>query len=264
MLMEISFSSVLSSNCGTIYQQPKQLLKEVRMGVQENEETGADGEEIRLRTVSVVEAAADALRQMILDGVLEPGERLRETEFSRRLGIARHTFRAATQILIGEGLLRHSPNRGVQLAILDGDDIVDIFRLRAALELEAVHLVMGSGASIEAAEDAVAKLNALPASASWRRVVDADMAFHRAIIDAAGSERMRKAYTALQSEILLCMAQLRPHYDHPDEVAQEHRDLLEPLVSGDTELAEERFRAHLDEATDNLNKALSAREEVTI
>ena len=39
------------------------------------------GDEIQLRTVSVVEAAADALRQMILDGVLEPGERLRETAF---------------------------------------------------------------------------------------------------------------------------------------------------------------------------------------
>ena len=42
---------------------------------------------------------------MILDGHLEPGERLRETDFAERLGIARHSFRAATQILIGEGLL---------------------------------------------------------------------------------------------------------------------------------------------------------------
>ena len=56
--------------------------------------------QIRLRTVSVVDAAADALRQMVLDGTLEPGARLRETDFSKRLGIARHTFRAATQILI--------------------------------------------------------------------------------------------------------------------------------------------------------------------
>ena len=226
-----------------------------------DEERGA---EIRLKTVSVVDAAADALRQMILDGVLEPGERLRETDFSRRLGIARHTFRAATQILIGEGLLRRSPNRGVQLAVLDADDIADIFRLRSALELEAVRQVVGSGVPIPAAEDAVAKLNALPASASWRSVVDADMDFHRAVIDATGSERMTRAYTSVQSEILLCMAQLKPHYDHPDEVAKEHRELLEPIVAGDPKLAEKRFRAHLDEATENLTRALNAREEVTI
>ena len=222
------------------------------------------GAAIRLRTVSVVEAAADALRQMILDGALEPGARLRENDFSQRLGIARHTFRAATQILIGEGLLRRSPNRGVQLAVLEAADIDDIFRLRAALELEAVREVVTAGTAIPDAEAAVSRLNALTASAPWRDVVDADMDFHRAVIDAAGSARMTRAYASVQSEILLCMAQLKPHYDHPDEVAQEHRDLLEPLVSGDLKLAEDRFRAHLDEATENLTAALNAREEVTI
>lgn len=221
------------------------------------------GDEIQLRTVSVVEAAADALRQMILDGVLEPGERLRETDFSRRLGIARHTFRAATQILIGEGLLRRSPNRGVQLAVLDAEDIADIFRLRAALELEAVRLVITSGAEIQGAAAAVERLNGFGDSAAWRSIVDADMSFHRAIIDAAGSERMDRAYAAVQAEILLCMAQLRPHYNHPEEVAEEHRELLEPLLGGDLKLAEKRFRAHLDEATENLTKALTARKEVT-
>lgn len=221
------------------------------------------GAAITLRTVSVVDAAADALRQMILDGVLEPGERLRENDFSQRLGIARHTFRAATQILIGEGLLRRSPNRGVQLAVLDADDIADIFRLRSALELEAVRQVVGAGEPIPAAEAAVDRFNSLTRTSPWRDVVDADMDFHRAVIDATGSERLARAYGSVQSEILLCMAQLKPHYDHPDEVAQEHRELLEPLVSGDTKLAEKRFRAHLDEATDNLTQALNAREEVT-
>ena len=124
--------------------------------------------------------------------------------------------------------------------------------------------MIGSGVPIPAAEEAVARLNALPASAPWRSVVDADMAFHRAVIDAAGSERMTRAFASVQSEILLCMAQLKPHYDHPDEVAQEHRDLLEALVDGDAKLAEKRFRAHLDEATDNLTRALNAREEVTV
>ncbi len=228
-----------------------------------NADEAPAGDEIQLRTVSVVDAAADALRQMILDGVLEPGQRLRETDFSRRLGIARHTFRAATQILIGEGLLRRSPNRGVQLAVLDADDIADIFRIRAALELEAVRLAITSGAEIQGAAAAVERLNQFGDSASWRSIVDADMSFHRAIIDAAGSERMDRAYAAVQAEILLCMAQLRPHYHHPDEVAQEHRDLLEPLLGGDLKLAGERFRAHLDEATENLTKALNARKEVT-
>jgi DNA-binding GntR family transcriptional regulator len=200
---------------------------------------------------------------MILDGSLEPGARLRETEFSQRLGIARHTFRAATQILINEGLLRRLPNRGVQLAVLDRDDILDIFRLREALEIEAVRLAMSTGTEMPEAAAAVERFNVLGEDASWRTVVDIDMAFHRAIIDATGSERINRAYAGVQSEILLCMAQLRPHYDRPEEVAAEHRELLEALESGDVGTTEELFRKHLGDAADNLTNALEAREEVT-
>jgi DNA-binding GntR family transcriptional regulator len=217
--------------------------------------------EISLKTVSTVEAAADALRQLILDGGLESGARLREAEFSERLGIARHTFRAATQILIGEGLLRRLPNRGVQLAVLDADDIIDIFKLRAALELEAVRLVAIHDRPLDAAVRAVEELNSLGPDASWRSVVDPDMAFHRAIIDAAGSQRLSQAYAAVQSEILLCLVQLRPHYEYPAEVAAEHRGLLEPLLDHDLALAEERLRVHLNEAAANLTEALEARQE---
>ena len=200
---------------------------------------------------------------MILDGSLEPGSRLRETDFSQRLGIARHTFRAATQILINEGLLRRLPNRGVQLTILDGDDIVDIFRLREALEIEAIRQVMDAGGEIPDAALAVERFNALGDDASWRTVVDIDMAFHRAIIDATGSERINRAYAGVQSEILLCMAQLRPHYDRPGEVAAEHRELLAAIESGDIAATEELFRKHLGDAAENLTTALEAREEVT-
>ena len=66
----------------------------------EADSSGEKAAAIPLRTVSTVEAATEALREMILGGQLETGARLRETEFSERLGVARHTFRAATQTLI--------------------------------------------------------------------------------------------------------------------------------------------------------------------
>ncbi len=82
------------------------------------------------------------------------------------------------------------------------------------------------------------------------------MAFHRAIIDGAGSERLARAYDSVQSEILLCMAQLRPHYDKPSQVARVHRELLGAARHVDLRLAEKRFRAHLDKATENSTDAL--------
>ncbi len=215
---------------------------------------------VRLNTVSTVDAAANVLRELILDGELEPGARLREAEFAERLGIARHSFRAATQILIAEGMLRREPHRGVQVTVLTAADILDTFRLRAALETEAVRLLIAAGRVPDDARQAVDDLSAVPDGAPWRDVVEHDMRFHRAVIDAADSERISRAYTGVQAEIQLCMVQLRPHYERPSEVAAEHTELLAAVVAGDPQRADELFRRHLTEAVKNLSSALAAGE----
>ena len=97
--------------------------------------------ENRIKTVSTIDAIADALRERILDGSIAPGTPLREAQWAAEFGVARHSFRFATQQLIHEGLLRHAPNRGVQVPELSPTDIDDVFFLRSALELEAVRHV---------------------------------------------------------------------------------------------------------------------------
>jgi DNA-binding GntR family transcriptional regulator len=204
---------------------------------------------LHLNTVSTVDAAANVLRQLILDGELEPGSRLREAEFAERLGIARHSFRAATQVLISEGMLRREPHRGVQVTTLDAGDIVDTFRLRTALETEAVRILIAEGRVPDNAREAVDELSAVPDNAPWRDVVEPDMKFHRAIIDAANSPRISRAYGSVQAEVQLCMVQLRPHYERPSQVADEHTELLAAIVDGDSDRA--------DEAVQNLSSALA-------
>jgi DNA-binding GntR family transcriptional regulator len=209
------------------------------------------------------------LRELILDGELAPGSRLREAEFAERLGIARHSFRAATQVLISEGMLRREPHRGVQVTVLNASDILDTFRLRAALETVAVRLAIAAGRVPDGARQAVDDLSAVPDGAPWREVVEPDMRFHRAVIDAADSPRIARAYAGVQAEIQLCMVQLRPHYERPSQVAAEHTQLLAAIEAGDPDRADELFRDHLTEAVQNLSKALASgegtdAEEVTL
>ncbi len=218
----------------------------------------APSHSVHLNTVSTVDAAANVLRELILDGELEPGTRLREAEFADRLRIARHSFRAATQILISEGMLRREPHRGVQVTVLEAADILDTFRLRTALETEAVRIVIGEGRVPEGARQAVEDLSAVPDGAPWREVVEPDMRFHRAIIDAAASPRLSRAYGQVQAEIQLCMVQLRPHYERPSEVADEHTALLAAIVDADPQRADQLFREHLSDAVQNLSSALAA------
>jgi DNA-binding GntR family transcriptional regulator len=239
----------------------RSVITRPRYGRRRKEGEKVTDDQIPLRTVSTPVATAEVLREMILNRRVEPGEHLREAEFAERLGVARHSFRAGTQILISEGLLRRTPNRGVQVPIMGPDDIVDICRLRTALEVEAVRRVIEDGPPLDEAVAAVAQLDALGDAASWRSVVEADMRFHRGIMDATGSERMIRAYKALQSEVELLMVQLEPHYDRPAEVAREHDELLARVIEGQAARAERAFRKHISDATKNLTSAFATSAE---
>ena len=198
---------------------------------------------VRLNTVSTVDAAANALRELILDGELEPGARLREAEFAERLGIARHSFRAATQVLIAEGMLRREPHRGVAG---DGARPPPTSSTPSACGPRSRSRRCASrsrpAASPTSARQAVDDLSAVPDGAPWRDVVEPDMRFHRAFIDAAESPRIARAYDGVQAEIELCMVQLRAHYERPSQVAAEHTELLAAIEAGDPDRADELFR----------------------
>ena len=95
-----------------------------------------------LRRQSVVDELAAALRTAILDGTIAPGAPLREVELSERYGVARHTLRAALQRLAADGLVVVEPHRGARVATLDRAELVGLFDVRTALEVEAARLAL--------------------------------------------------------------------------------------------------------------------------
>ncbi len=201
---------------------------------------------------SAVDTAVSVLRSRILDGVLGPGARIVEEQSAAELGVSRHTLRAATRQLVSDGLLRHEPHRGVHVPILTADDIADVFRIRGLLELDAMRDVARRRYCPPRAVAAVAALEVLDDHAGWHEVVEHDRAFHRALIDAAGSARISRTYGATESEIVFCLVQLRPHYDRPVQVAQEHRELLDPVAAGAVEAAARLLREPRRAADRNL------------
>lgn len=78
--------------------------------------------------------AVSLLREMILSGELEPGERLREVAISARLGMSRTPVREAFRTLAAEGLVELLPNRSVVVAALNESESIDVFSVLGALE----------------------------------------------------------------------------------------------------------------------------------
>lgn len=74
------------------------------------------------------------IREMILRGELEPGERLREVELAERLGVSRTPIRQALPTLSQEGLLVPNGARGYAVRSFTREESLAALRLRAALE----------------------------------------------------------------------------------------------------------------------------------
>jgi DNA-binding GntR family transcriptional regulator len=106
---------------------------------------------------SHVESAYADLRALILQGVLRPGEPIREGAVAARLGVSRTPVRDALQRLVGDGLLIRGGPRGLAVRELDQQQIVELHALREVLEGMAAELAArhASEAEIQALRDLV-------------------------------------------------------------------------------------------------------------
>jgi DNA-binding GntR family transcriptional regulator len=207
-----------------------------------------------LQVVSTLDALSDSLRRRLLEGELEPGTALGEVELASEYGVARPTARAAIQSLVAEGLLRREPNRSARVPELTADDVRDLFYVRMPLELQVVSTLVKRRLRPPTAEAAVRRLEGLPRRAPWDEVVEADMDFHTALVEATESPRLERVYASLQAEIRLCMVQLRPAYDDTAVVAAEHRELLEAIVAGPKRAVVRLITEHLEMALRDLTE----------
>lgn len=203
-----------------------------------------------LERISTVDAVAASLRTRILDGDLAPGERLREIELTEGYGVARHSLRAALRRLDAEGLVTIEPNRGARVAELTEPE--PLFELRTALEVEAARLGLErhGGRMPKPVHDAVRLMDAVCAhpDAPWSAVVDAHASVHRAIVAAAESPRILRAYDALAGELHLYVIRIKPAFPL-DRMAAHHDDLLAGLEAEGAEA----LRRHLSEGAESLS-----------
>jgi DNA-binding GntR family transcriptional regulator len=210
-----------------------------------------------LNRISTVDALTESLRTQILNGELAPGTPLREVELAAAYGVGRYSLRAAMQALVHEGLLRHEPNRGVFVPQLSAADVEDLFILRIALETEAARRVVEAGADLSGMEAALLEMEAITDERPWDQIVDSDLRFHRELIEAVGSERMRRTFVSLQSELRLLLAQLKPHYDRPDTLGAEHRVVYDAVTGQRVAPAVKRVREHLELGIEDILSTLS-------
>lgn len=204
----------------------------------------------RLDPPSLVQLAAEAIRQQILAGELQPGARLIEERLTEQLGISRPPLREAMRLLQTEGLIDVQPRRGATVTKLSDQDLFEILTLRTALERLAVELGVPVTVPerLERCRDALADMEECARRGDRANLVKAGYAFHSAIVGLAGHRRLEQLYQSLQRQLLICMAMnlyAREHYyEDLAKHVRRHRDLLEVIEAGDPKAVLDELAKH--------------------
>ncbi len=128
---------------------------------------------------NISEAAADAVRAMIVDGRLSAGDRINEVHLAQQLGVSRTPLREALSGLVAEGALIARPRLGYFVRPLTLEEFEQIYDIRPLLDPEALRLAGVPGAKRIARLE---KLNADLASAKGLRAIEIDDAWHLELI----------------------------------------------------------------------------------
>jgi len=202
--------------------------------------------------------AAQLLLTRIKEGEWALGQRLPgETMLAAQLGVGRSTLREAIRELAGKGVLDSRQGAGVFVTALDVTDDWDTVLRSAnvASVIEARIAIEAEGAALAATRRTPADLRTIRRTLAARGVtgqsvpehVDADMAFHRAVIAAAHNDVLTQLFDAFLPRLRLAMIdmlKIRPIASEPCDHAL-HQQLADAIVARDPDAAAAASRTHL-------------------
>lgn len=220
---------------------------------------GSDAELVADRPLfdrpSTVELVANALRERIIKGVYQPGERLAEDSIVKSFKVSRNSLREAFRLLTHERLLVHELNRGMFVRKLTVDDVVDVYRVRKLVECTAVRNLRGRPAPVDDMVAAVAEGDRARKTEDWRGLGTANMLFHQAVGALADSPRVDELMRGILAELRLVFHVVRDPRRLHEPYLERNKEILAAIEAGDGHRAERLLLKYLDDSQHQIVEA---------
>jgi DNA-binding GntR family transcriptional regulator len=195
----------------------------------------------RLQKKSLKDEVFEYLHRRIVAGKYSPGEWLRQEELSILLGVSQTPVREALDRLVSVGLAERVPYRGVRVAELNQDEILEAYVLRTILESAAVHMAAEaiSAGQLAALFEILAQTRQLVSLDDMSRHRQLNKAFHLSIVQASGNSLLNKLYE-MASNLFPDWMLYEYMFRHPELLQasleieyQEHRTIVEAIAAHD-------------------------------
>ena len=138
------------------------------------------------------EQVAAYVRELIISGMVRPGEFLRVERIAEEVGVSNTPVREGLLALRSEGFVQFVPRRGFVVAPFTRDDVQDLFWAQAQLarELAARAARKITSEQVVLLEENLEQFRQAVGEADAERIADLSYAFHRQVNQAAGSQRL--------------------------------------------------------------------------
>jgi len=201
---------------------------------------------------SLIDQAYRQVLAAIADGTLAPGQRIRQAELADTLGVSRQPISHALHLLKQQGLVEDSGRRGLRVIAIDATRVLQLYQVRAVIDVLAAGLAARQVASGTAPADLLDRLAALVNDAARfggstpiADLVRADADFHRGLYALSGNPAIAEMTTPLWPHLMRSMAALLRTPGYAERIwQQEHPAILRAVQMGDVLDAEDAARRH--------------------
>lgn len=202
---------------------------------------------VAIKKQTLHDQVANRIRDMIIEGHLEPGSRIDETGLIEQLEVSRTPFREALRTLAAEGLVIIRPSRGAVVRKLTRQDVFSMLEVLAHLEKLAGQLACERATPEQVAEILSLHRQMLDHYAKRERMpyYKLNQAFHSRLTELSGNETLQEMQRNIQARLkrIRFLGNRRPEYW--DAAVEEHQQMADALERGDGPALGEVMARHL-------------------
>ncbi len=220
---------------------------------------------MNLKTGKIISTIKDqvyeVLKENILNGSLQPGERIQEVQIAEKLNVSRSPVRNAINKLVGEGLLESIPNKCVCVRRFSDREIIESYEFRLIIEKFAIEKICDH-MTIDMEKNLIRFRDRFKDTANFVQMNEyllIDAEFHNYIVSESGNNVIHEALDKVSMMIspfrILALSREKRFYESVDE----HTKIIEGILSQNKQQALIACETHLSLAKEEILKHLSTR-----
>jgi len=202
------------------------------------------------------EKVYEVIKRIIVSQEIKAGEKLDEDKLASQLGVSRTPIRESLCRLEKEGIVKIIPRRGAFVVSHSRQSIEEILSVREVLEGLSARQAASrvSDATLEVLESLSKKFSESNVRLLSKEYLQADVKFHKTIIEESGNELLISLMNMLNDHIQMLRLRTVTFEGRPELSLSEHRKILEALKARDPMLAESLMREHIKNVRDSYLK----------